>query len=368
MNKNRRLYCKLFFWNSICRIRILYLSQFINDKIFRFNGSLIIMFFLFTCSSKQIEGQKINGVNLVSPAQPITIQDIEPAKQIGANWISVIPYAFTNPSQGQVSFGDDAGYWWGEKPNGTKTLISYAKKLGFKIMIKPHLWVRGQGWAGDLTFTTDVEWERWEKEYTDYVLTYASIAQQFDCEMLCIGTELRQSVKLRPFYWKKLIQEIKQIYHGKLTYAANWDNFENVTFWKEIDYIGIDAYFPLSSEKNPSIETIILSWESISEKLSDYSNKIKKSILFTEYGYRSVDFSTKRPWETDRSDMSKANEISQTNAYKALYQSVWSKDWMIGGFLWKWYPTPMLDRRPKPLGFTPQGKDVEGVIKLQYSD
>jgi hypothetical protein len=40
--------------------------------------------------------------------------------------------------------------------------------------------------------------------------------------------------------------EIRKIYTGKLTYAANWDDFDKVPFWKELDYIGIDAYFPLS--------------------------------------------------------------------------------------------------------------------------
>jgi hypothetical protein len=35
----------------------------------------------------------------------------------------------------------------------------------------------------------------------------------------------------RPKYWQELILEIRKVYKGKLTYAANWDEFKRVPFW-----------------------------------------------------------------------------------------------------------------------------------------
>jgi len=328
---------------------------------------LFIIILLFKgCSTTKVESQKINGVNLVSPPKPITKEEIQGVKELGANWISIIPYAFTNPSEAQVAYGDDKGHWWGEKPSGTKVLIEHAKKLGFNVMLKPHLWVLGQGWAGDLSFANEAEWEHWEKDYTKYILEFALIAEENECELVCIGTELRQSIKKRPFFWENIIKEIRKVYHGKLTYAANWDNYRNVSFWNELDYIGIDAYFPLSSGKNPSKQENIVKWKPIIKELKTFSKEIEKPILFTEYGYRSIDYTTLKPWEARRYDEKEINELSQANAYLALYQSFWNQEWFAGGFLWKWYPSSMLQRRPKPTGFTPQGKEAELVIRKQY--
>ena len=65
-----------------------------------------------------------------------------------------------------------------------------------------------------------------ETSYKDYILTYAKAAEELNAEMLCIGTELEQFVIERPNFWKKLIREIRNVYKGKLTYAANWDEFK----------------------------------------------------------------------------------------------------------------------------------------------
>ena len=40
---------------------------------------------------------------------------------------------------------------------------------------------------------------------------------------------------------------------GVLTYAANWwKEYEAVTFWNALDYVGIQGYFELSTEEDPS--------------------------------------------------------------------------------------------------------------------
>ena len=67
------------------------------------------------------------------------------------------------------------------------------------------------------------------------MLTYAAAAEEGNAELLCIGTELEEFVKKRPQYWRKLIQEIRGVYKGKLTYAANWDEYQQVPFWDAVD-------------------------------------------------------------------------------------------------------------------------------------
>jgi hypothetical protein len=62
-------------------------------------------------------------------------------------------------------------------------------------------------------------------------------------------------------------QENKKNLLGKLTYAANWDDFDKVPFWNELDYIGIDAYFPLSNATTPSVLELNDAWQQHIKKI-----------------------------------------------------------------------------------------------------
>ncbi len=84
-------------------------------------------------------------------------------------------------------------------------------------MLKPHIWVKEDGWAGDLSYKTETDWKKWEESYRNYVLFYAKIAEENKVEMFCMGTEIRKSVVQRKAFWFSLIQEIRIIYNGKLT-------------------------------------------------------------------------------------------------------------------------------------------------------
>ncbi len=83
---------------------------------------------------------------------------------------------------------------------------------------------------------------------------------------------------------------LKQTYHGKLTYAANWDDYKKFPFWEKLNYIGVDAYFPLSSDKIPSVNSLQKSWKKYIDEMEKISLKHNRPILFTEYGYRNVDY------------------------------------------------------------------------------
>ncbi|WP_010521795.1 glycoside hydrolase family 113 [Aquimarina agarivorans] len=310
--------------------------------------------------TNSLQLKKINGANLVSPPTLVAQKTVASVKQINANWVAVIPYAFTKGHTPQVYFNTNF-QWWGEKFEGTSQLIEYAKNEKLKVMLKPHIWVKGDGWAGDFMLKSESDWLIFEKHYTDYILSYAKIAQRSKVELLCIATEFRNVVKQRPQFWCNLIQKIKSVYTGKLTYAANWDNYENVTFWNELDYIGIDVYFPLSKNKTPTVTELTKLWQPITKNLQHFSSTYNKPILFTEYGYKSCDYSTAGHWNTDGKEI--FNSKAQMNAYEALYENFWNKNWIAGGFLWKWHLTPINAENTR---FTPQQKPVVQIIKKYY--
>lgn len=312
---------------------------------------------IVSCNSQEIDS-KINGVSLVSPPAPTSQTQMATVKRVNADWVAVIPYAFIKGYTTNVIYNTNF-QWWGERLEGTKILIKQAHHEHLNVMLKPHLWVSGDGWAGDFTLKTETEWLQWEKSYTEYIITYAEIAQLHKVKLFCIGTELRQVAKTRPQFWKQLIAEVQTIFKGKITYASNWDNYENITFWNDLDYIGIDSYFPLSEKKTPNFDSLKKAWNPIKEKLKNFSSYHQKPILFTEFGYPSSDYCAKESW-SDNNNYNE-NQQAQANAYVALFESLWNEDWFAGGFLWKWHLQKNTKRSYKT-NFTPQGKEASKVI------
>ena len=171
--------------------------------------------------------------------------------------------------------------------------------------------------------------------------------------------------KARPEFWQQLIKEVKTIFKGKITYAANWDEYDEVPFWNSLDYIGIDAYFPLVDSQTPTSNEIAKALQPIKNRLSAFSDSLNKKILFTEYGFRSRDYNAQRPWESDR--VGEANLLAQENAYRGFYNVFWSSDFIAGGFIWKWFANYPDAGGKFHNGFSPQNKPVEKVIIEYYN-
>lgn len=309
----------------------------------------------------------MNGVSFVAPPKEVPSSAFEPVLAVNANWVAIMPYAFSSENSPEVHF-DGERQWWGEKSAGVIKTIEYAKEKGLKIMLKPHVWVRGQGWTGDFDLDSEQEWREWENSYERYILHYSKISDSLKVDAFCIGLEYKNAVKERPVFWKRLIRKTRKIYSGPITYAANWDNYQLIPFWQDLDFIGINAYFPLSEEETPSVELLKHAWEKDKSSLEILYKRHKKPIVFTEYGYKSVDKGASNQWELEhhRKNGVEPNFEVQQNAYAALFETIWMEDWFYGGFLWKWYPDGFSTYTPENADYTPQNKPVENVIRSWY--
>ena len=311
--------------------------------------------------------KKINGANLEMPPQKIAPSEMMGLKEMNVEWVAVIPYAFSRPGETFVRFGG-ANQWWSESTEGTIECITMAHAGNMKVMLKPHIWVGdGHGWLGDFNFDSDEKWTAWEEEFSRYILTYAEIAEEHDVELICIGTEARKSAVKRPQFWIQLIKDVRSVYNGKVTYAANWDNYMKIDFWNELDYIGIDSYFPLSSEATPSKRELISGWNQLTPKLKNLSEENELPILFTEYGYKSIEYTNSGHWNY-KEDTVRTNNITQKTAYEALFESIWQEDFIAGGFFWKYHFKQMLASKSLDRRYTPQGKEAELVISEWYGN
>ncbi len=186
-----------------------------------------------------------------------------------------MPFGFIPEGGKTVSYNSE-WQWWGEKKEGVSSMIEMAKAQNLKVMLKPQIWKRHGSYTGHHSYNNDDDWLDFESSYRQFILDFAKLAEHHQLPLFCIGTEWDYFVKERPQFWTKLIQEIKKVYSGKLTYAANWDEYKRVPFWEDLDYIGVDAYFPLSEEKNPSKEQLIQAWEAHKNHLFQVQKRFKK--------------------------------------------------------------------------------------------
>lgn len=311
------------------------------------------------------ESGKINGVSFVASGDSITAVHTKPVADLNANYASVMPFGFIkNLSDPNLQYNSDR-QWFGETKAGVKQYIEAFQSEGIKIMIKPQIWVWQGEFTGLIQMTSEEDWKLLEENYTKFILDFAEVAQDTNAELLCIGTELELFIQNRPDYWKQLIADIRKVYKGKLTYAANWDEYPKTTFWDAVDYIGIDGYFPVSDLKTPTVEATKLGLQRWKTEMKTLSERYKKQIVFTEYGYRSVDYAGKEPWKFDE-DMDVVNLEAQTNTTQAFLDELWQEDYIAGGFIWKWFHNHQSSGGDKDSQFTPQNKSVEDVIRQAY--
>ena len=310
--------------------------------------------------------ERFAGLSFVAPPSPFPSDPMVEVLGINANSISVIPYGFTRLGNPEVRYNISQWQWWGERPEGVIETIRLAHQNGIEVMLKPQVYIP-QSWTGELSFSNEEDWSAWEHSYEQYVLEFAAIADSMSAELFCIGTEFKISVQKRPDFWFELIDKIKAIYSGKLTYAANWDDFDKVPFWKSLDYIGIDAYFPLSDEVTPSVPELMGQWQAHLDKIERISIDVQRPVLFTEYGYLSVDQCASETWELEKVvETLKINEQAQSNALEALYRVFHLKPYWKGGFLWKWFPHGQGHEGYIERDYTPQHKLAHGTVRTWH--
>jgi len=293
-----------------------------------------------------------------------SLESIKALKDTGATWVAIVPTWYQEKCSTNRIYPTD------NTPSDASlvSIINEAHKLGLKVMMKPHLDVIDTsegGFRGEIMCNSDPEWDAWFNNYRDFILYYAKMAQETKCEMLCIGTELTSVATIKEDKWKTVvIPPIREAYKGPLTYAANWhDEYQYVKFWDKMDYVGIDAYFPLSRENTPTYKEIKDGWAPWVKEMEEFQKNVNKPIIFPEVGYSSADGSAKIPWE--EAVGRPLNMKLQEDCYRAVLETFWPKEWFYGVYWWKWGTNKGLGGKGNK-GFTPQNKPAQDLIKEWY--
>jgi Glycoside Hydrolase Family 113 len=296
---------------------------------------------------------------------PVGIDDLRPVHQLGADWISQTPFGWSRAVDSPEVRLATRRVLWGESDSGLVATTNLARSLGLRTLLKPHLWVGHGQWTGDVEMSSEADWRTWFDNYEVWLLHYSRLAAEQGIEALAIGTELGGTTA-RTADWRRIIAHVRAVYPGRLTYCANWsDEAERIQFWDALDFIGVQAYYPLSQSDHPSLEEVRASWQSIAARLEKLARRTGKPVVFTEVGYKSMVGGLRQPWkwETD----GEPDVIQQRDAYAALFETLWSRPWFAGTFVWKWHPHLRTQTGRAARDFTPQGKPALEVIRAWYT-
>lgn len=258
-------------------------------------------------------------------------------KVIGANWVAIHPYASIRSDGSVVT----RHAFDGEAPESIRRPIREAHARGLRILIKPHLayWGSPFAWRGEIEFHSDEEWRRFFSTYGDWIASLAAAAH--DADAFAVGTELDRTVT-HESAWRAVIARVRSAFKGRLTYAANWTDYETVPFWDALDTIGVQAYFPIAEIGTTDNGKLEAGWSRVMAALRSFAAQHDRKVLFTELGYNRSFAAPSRPWDA-AVDGPEALPIAQACLRVAL-AAVEGEPLVEGAFLWKWFP------EPRPMG------------------
>lgn len=285
-------------------------------------------------------------------------------KEDGCDWICIAFYAV------QDTFASTQIYYeYGETPTDLDiiTAIKNAKELGLKVCLKPVVNSKDTVWRAWIDFPIDEYWEKWFESYTKFLLHYADIAQEYECEMFCTGCEMNSMDKKADFC-RSMIKEVRKHYNGVVMHNVNHDTEFDAVWLDEVDVIGISAYYALTTKDDTSIEKMKEVWKSKEEVFEKVHNLYKKPIVFAEIGVRSEKYCTNYPWDSLERDEYPVAEDEQADFYESCMQTYWAQPWFKGYFWWDWRAiTYTEDKAHEDKDFCIYGKKAEQVMKTWYT-
>ena len=172
-------------------------------------------------------------------------------ERTGADTVLLAPGGFQKTAH-STDIGYDSGYTMGDQE--LKEFIGYAKSLGFRVFLKPTVNCLDGTWRAYISFfdedvPCEPKWSEWFASYTEFQLHYAEIAEETGCEMFIVGCEMVMT-EHREEEWRRLIGDIRKVYHGPVSYNTDKYQEHNVKWWDCVDVISSSGYYPADDWEN----------------------------------------------------------------------------------------------------------------------
>jgi hypothetical protein len=237
-----------------------------------------------------------------------------------------------------------------------KAAAASCREFGLSVILKPMLNCRNGVWRAYIDFfdqeaPCEPKWSEWFQSYTDYIVRYAALAAEVKADMLIVGCELVQSER-KAEYWRALIEKVRGVYGGKITYNTDKYQEDAVPWWDAVDYISSSGYYPIDQ------------WDKNLDRIFAVVQKFQKPFFFAECGCPSRTGSSFIPndW-TRKGDL---NLEEQAAYYTAMFEKAGARLWVDGFVGWAHLETyarfPIIND-----DYSVLGKSAGQAVKKFYS-
>ncbi len=283
-------------------------------------------------------------------------------KNSGVEWIAAVPYGYMEDHDSTEIHA--AGHnIHAESDESMFQLALDARQLGIKIMMKPQIWISHEAWPGKIRMNSPEDWEQWFGSYEQWIVHYALIAELMNADLYCVGTELVETTLQHPKRWRDLIAKVREVYSGPLVYASNWGKeFEEITFWDALDYIGLDNYYPVRESVQANADVMREGFLAQKMKLKAHAMRWQKPLLFTEIGYMANEGAGMGSREDQ---YTKYDESMQAECYRLALETYWNEPWFAGMYWWKWFSNPH-DSGRNADAHSPHGRKAGSILAEWY--
>lgn len=261
---------------------------------------------------------------------PAITEPLARLEALGADAVSLMPFASQrDPAAPGLRFLNDSP--GSETDAGLVHAARVARERGFAVLWKPHLWVGHGSWPGEVAMTSEEDWRAWWRSYRRFVLHHAVLARHAGAELFAVGVELEKTVERRDD-WLRLIRDVRRVYPGAVTYAANWGSgADRVSFWDALDVAGVDAYYPLADAEDAGEAELHRGAEEVARRLAAIARRADRPLLLTEVGFAA----RKAAWREPHKEGGEVSFGDQARAYRVLLRALEGRPWLRGVFVWK---------------------------------
>jgi hypothetical protein len=285
------------------------------------------------------------------------------------------------------------------------TTIAEAKAKGMSVMVRPLIDFLdptkiGSYHVGDWrSYYNPADPAVFFASYQQMIVSVAQTAQANGADMLCIGVELDQLTG--PAYqadWSNIIAAVRQVFSGMLTYSAEWNAdaspwqghhglpagtgnlVSQISFWSQVDFLGIDEYAPISDAAQPTHADLVNGWMKVPTDASSraitgplsliayfirVTTQVGKPLLFTELGYESASDAAISPAGTTTNVY---DPVLQAALYSAFFDA-WRQHGqhaLAGVYFWNWDPNAAEVGPGHGPNFSPQKELTQSVVKINF--
>ncbi len=209
-------------------------------------------------------------------------------------------------------------------------ILRRAHRRGLQTVLLPIVLIEFPGekdWRGVLK---PADPEAWWASYERFIDYYLDIAVANSVDVFSVGSELN-TTESEPPRWRRIIDRVRTRFGGRLTYTANWDRYEAVSFWSMVDFISVSSYFELAREKpDASVAELTRAWRIKRSQMLRFARSEHKPLVLMEVGYPSLPWAAAHPWEYVVRDDAQVDHAAQARCYRAFFEA-WTDTFLTPG-------------------------------------